>query len=55
MRTRPQRERVLEDVRRAMEAADWKRYITPGADVTLKPNLGWDKLIPGCDQCALGR
>jgi len=45
--TRPDKERVFEDVRRAMELAEWKRFITPGADVSLKPNLGWDKLIPG--------
>jgi uncharacterized protein (DUF362 family) len=30
-----------------MELADWTAFITPGVDVALKPNLGWDKLIPG--------
>lgn len=45
VRTSP--ERVFEDVRRVMELAHWQDYITPGADVALKPNLGWDKLIPG--------
>lgn len=30
-----------------MDLADWKRFVSPGADVALKPNLGWDKLIPG--------
>ena len=41
------RETVIEDVRRAMELAEWKRYIPAGAPVSIKPNLGWDKLIPG--------
>lgn len=40
-------DRIIEDVRRVMELANWKQYISPGADVSLKPNLGWDKLIPG--------
>jgi len=30
-----------------MEDARWTEFISPGADVSLKPNLGWDKLIPG--------
>jgi uncharacterized protein (DUF362 family) len=30
-----------------MEAARWKEFISAGADVVIKPNLGWDKLIPG--------
>jgi uncharacterized protein (DUF362 family) len=47
VRTAPQRERVLEDVHRAMELAGWREFVTPGADIALKPNLGWDKLIPG--------
>lgn len=34
-------------VREAMELADWKYYISPNSAVALKPNLGWDKLIPG--------
>lgn len=38
---------LLQDVRRAMQIAGWQQFITPGADVALKPNLGWDKLIPG--------
>lgn len=45
VRTDPQR--VFEDVFNAMEMADWKQFIPSGADVSLKPNLGWDKLIPG--------
>jgi uncharacterized protein (DUF362 family) len=40
-------ERVAADVQRAMEMAEWRSFITPGADVALKVNLGWDKLIPG--------
>ncbi|RPI99055.1 MAG: DUF362 domain-containing protein, partial [Chloroflexi bacterium] len=47
VRTAPQRERVFEDVQRAMELAHWHDYITAGAEIALKPNLGWDKLIPG--------
>jgi uncharacterized protein (DUF362 family) len=30
-----------------MELARWTDYLSPGADVAVKPNLGWDKLIPG--------
>ncbi len=45
--TAPDRERVIADTRRAMELAEWRRFLTPGADISLKANLGWDKLIPG--------
>ena len=45
VRTSP--EDVIRDVRKAMELADWQRFITRGAEVSLKVNLGWDKLIPG--------
>ena len=38
---------VFESVRQAMESAGWKRYVRPGANVSLKVNLGWDKLVPG--------
>ena len=38
---------IKEDVQRAMQLADWKKYISRGANIALKPNLGWDKLIPG--------
>jgi uncharacterized protein (DUF362 family) len=38
---------VGEAVRACMEAADWRRFVTPGAEVTLKPNLGWDRFLPG--------
>ena len=34
-------------VQQVMELVEWQRFITPGADVALKVNLGWDKLIPG--------
>jgi uncharacterized protein (DUF362 family) len=34
-------------VREAMEAANWRSYLTPGAEVCLKPNLGWDRFLPG--------
>jgi uncharacterized protein (DUF362 family) len=47
IRTAPTFEQVAESVQQAMDLAGWKQFITPGADVALKPNLGWDKLIPG--------
>lgn len=34
-------------VREAMELADFTAHIPRGEPVALKPNLGWDKLIPG--------
>lgn len=40
-------ETVQESVGRAMELARWKEFISPGADVSLKPNLGWDLFLPG--------
>jgi len=30
-----------------MESAGWQDAIPRGADVALKPNLGWDLLLPG--------
>ena len=41
------RESVPAAVREAMELAQWRQYISSGADVSLKVNLGWDMLIPG--------
>ncbi len=38
---------VHEAVREAMELARWRDFITPGADVSLKVNLGWDLFLPG--------
>lgn len=38
---------IKADVHRVMEMAKWRDHISPGGDVSLKPNLGWDKLIPG--------
>lgn len=38
---------VRQAVQRALDAADWKRFIPAGADVSLKVNLGWDLFIPG--------
>jgi uncharacterized protein (DUF362 family) len=32
---------------RALEAAEWTRYVPQGKDVSLKVNLGWDLFIPG--------
>ncbi len=44
-------EPVVDDVRtavrRALDAADWRRAVPRGADVALKVNLGWDLFIPG--------
>ena len=40
-------ESVPAAVREAMERADWKRFITRGAAVSLKVNLGWDMFLPG--------
>jgi uncharacterized protein (DUF362 family) len=34
-------------VRKALDAADWTRFVPRGADVSLKVNLGWDLFIPG--------
>ena len=34
-------------VRRALEAAEWRRALPAGAAVALKVNLGWDLFIPG--------
>jgi len=38
---------VHEAVREAMELARWREFISPGADVSLKVNLGWDLFLPG--------
>lgn len=38
---------VQEKVREAMELADYQAFIPRGEPVALKPNLGWDILIPG--------
>lgn len=38
---------VHQTVAQAMEAAGWQEAITPGTDVALKVNLGWDVLLPG--------
>jgi len=34
-------------LRRALEAAEWKRFVPQGRAVSLKVNLGWDLFIPG--------
>ena len=34
-------------IRRALEAAEFKRFVPRGAPVALKVNLGWDLFIPG--------
>lgn len=41
------RESVCDAVQEAMELAQWRRFISPGADVSLKVNLGWDLFMPG--------
>jgi uncharacterized protein (DUF362 family) len=38
---------VHEAVREAMELARWREFISQGADVSLKVNLGWDLFLPG--------
>ncbi len=38
---------VQETTRQVMELAGWRKFITPGADVALKVNLGWDMFLPG--------
>ncbi len=40
-------ESVCEAVAQVMELAEWRNYIQEGADVCLKPNLGWDLFLPG--------
>lgn len=46
-KTRPQKQAVLEAVSQVMEQANWRDFISHGADISVKPNLGWDKVIPG--------
>lgn len=41
------RQSVPEAVREAMELADWKGFVSRGAGVALKPNLGFDFFLPG--------
>jgi uncharacterized protein (DUF362 family) len=41
------REDVHTAVREAMQLAEWQRFVTPGADISLKVNLGWDLFLPG--------
>jgi len=43
----PSRDEVVASVRRAMDLAHWQEFIPRGADVALKPNLGWDLFLPG--------
>jgi uncharacterized protein (DUF362 family) len=38
---------VHKAVREVMELADWKRFVVKDKPVSLKPNLGWDFLLPG--------
>lgn len=41
------RPNVHKAVREAMELAEWTKFIKKGKPVALKPNLGWDFLLPG--------
>lgn len=41
------KEGVQNAVKEAMEKAQWDRFITKGANVSLKPNLGFDLFLPG--------
>ena len=43
----PSRDDVIASVQRAMELAHWQEFIPRGAEVSLKPNLGWDLFLPG--------
>ncbi len=45
--TATSRDDVLAAVRRAMDLAGWQEFIPRGAEVALKPNLGWDLFLPG--------
>lgn len=38
---------VFAAVRKAMELADWKKYVT-GKNLVLKVNVVWDKIYPSC-------
>lgn len=46
-KTLPTRVGVIDCVHRAMELAHWRKYLPSGIPVAIKPNLGWDKLLPG--------
>jgi len=41
------KESVQNAVKEAMEKSHWKQFITKGASVSLKPNLGFDFFLPG--------
>ncbi|MBI4832350.1 MAG: DUF362 domain-containing protein [Candidatus Lindowbacteria bacterium] len=41
------RDGVHEAVRKAMDLARWREFISEGAEVSLKVNLGWDLFLPG--------
>lgn len=47
VRAEPSREGVFRAVSDAMESTNWRDHIVKGEPVSLKPNLGWDKLVPG--------
>ncbi len=47
VRTRP--ETVLDDVRRAMELADYQQHLAPGVTTMLKDNISWHLLYPGAN------
>jgi uncharacterized protein (DUF362 family) len=41
------KDNVHNAVKEAMEETQWYKFITEGADVALKPNLGFDLFLPG--------
>ena len=43
----PSRKSVIASVEHAIESARWREFIPRSAEVALKPNLGWDLLLPG--------
>jgi uncharacterized protein (DUF362 family) len=46
-RAEPDKESVFRAVQEAMESTSWRDHLVKGEPVSLKPNLGWDKLVPG--------
>ncbi len=41
-------ETLKEDVKRVMEAANYKKYLPPEQEVAIKLNLSWSKFYPAC-------
>lgn len=41
------KDNVIDAVKKAMELAQWRDFIPAGANISLKPNLGFDLFLPG--------